>query len=67
MGTGKTIVHIKVGGDIGDGQPVFIPDQTVIDDFADQWQEALGDDYIVIATHHLVEAIIYDEPVKPWL
>lgn len=56
-----TIVHIKVGiANMGDGQPPFIPEPQVLEETRRRWQEALGDDFLVIATHFGEEAIFYD-------
>jgi hypothetical protein len=62
MGTlSKTVVHVKVGGQFDDGQPPWIPGGPELENVRNEWQEALGDEYVVIATHSFVEAIFYDE------
>lgn len=62
VSTGKTIVHVKLGGNFSDGQPPWIPGEPEIEAARQEWQEILGDDYLVIATHSFVEVIFYDEP-----
>lgn len=52
----KRIVHVKVGGEFGDGQPPWIPGPNEIAEARQQWQTALGTDYLVIVTHHMTEA-----------
>lgn len=56
----KYIVHVRVGGDIGGDQPIFLPDVVQLESYRKELQEAFGEDYLVVATHCLVEIEIYD-------
>jgi hypothetical protein len=56
----ETLVHIKVGGEFGDGHPPWIPTDEELDQIRTDWQEILGDDFIVIATHYLVNIDLYE-------
>jgi hypothetical protein len=62
LSTGKTIVHVQMGiMDMGDGQPPWIPGPEEIEEARERWQKALGEDYLVVATHFGEEVAFYDE------
>lgn len=50
------ILHIKVGGELGDGQPPYIPDPCELDNQKAYWEKLVPDNVRVIVTHHLVDA-----------
>jgi hypothetical protein len=59
--TGKTIVHVQMGiMDMADGQ-AWIPGPEEIEEARGRWQKALGEDYLVVATHFGEEVAFYDE------
>lgn len=57
----KALVHVRVGGDLGDGQPPFVGSPEECESYRAEFQEALGEEYVVVATHHMVEAIVYED------
>lgn len=56
------IVHVKVGGDMGDGMPPFVPGPKELAEERARWQVALGPKYLVICTHHMTEADFWVAP-----
>lgn len=57
----KTIAHVKLGiADMGEGQPPWIPGPEELEKARDEWQKALGDTYLVVATHYGTEIDFYD-------
>lgn len=53
------ILHIKVGGDLGDDQPPWIPGPDDLDYAGDLWKQATknaGIDVQVVVSHHLMNA-----------
>lgn len=59
-GESMNLVHVKLGGELGDGQPPFIPGPDDLERARSEWQEALGDRYLVVATHYLEDIVIYE-------
>jgi len=51
----KYLVHVKVGGEMDAETMPFFPSAVELDAARQEWQDALGDDYLVIATHYLTE------------
>lgn len=51
------ILHVKVGGEVGDGQP-WIPDPQQIDDYQKAFSDNVPDGVSVVVTNHLVELTV---------
>lgn len=52
------ILHVKLGGEIGDGMPPWIPSDEDCEVHRQDWQDAikyLGLNVRVVVTHHLTE------------
>jgi hypothetical protein len=47
------VLHVALGGDIGDGMPHWVPTEGELVYCYDEWQAAVPDFVTVIVTHHL--------------
>ena len=49
------ILHVKLGGEIGDGQPPWIPTPEDVQHCYDLWAQVLPTGTGLVVTHHLVD------------
>lgn len=55
------VLHITVGGDVGDGYPPWIPSPTELDQVREGWRKLLPEGVKAIVTHYLVNTTIVRE------